>query len=61
MTSTLESAYLSIYNWPIFFGRVQVLYYALLQMGHLDMYVGSQEATPARADRRLALPLFSYL
>ena len=31
--------------------RVQVLYYVLLQTGHLDVYVGNREAAPARADR----------
>lgn len=61
MAPTLKRTYLSIYNWSIFFGRVQVLYYVLLRTGHLDVYIASREATPARADRRPALPLISYL
>lgn len=55
MVLTLEHAHLSIYNW------VQVLYYVLLQKGHLDMYVGNREAAPAHADHCLALPLINYL
>uniref|UniRef100_A0ACD5U6W8 Uncharacterized protein n=1 Tax=Avena sativa TaxID=4498 RepID=A0ACD5U6W8_AVESA len=45
MEAALKRAYLAVYNWAVFFGWAQVLYYAvttLLQTGHQDVYAAVQ-------------------
>ena len=89
MASTLKRAYLSIYNWSVFFGRLAIssplwnldllscwwacwMIRICVDVGcrcsttrcwivYLDVYVASREASPACADRRLALSLINYL
>ncbi|KAM0884135.1 hypothetical protein ACQ4PT_031177 [Festuca glaucescens] len=54
MAAALKRAYLAVYNWAVFSGWAQVLYYAvttLLPLGPPGRVRRHREAAPARADR----------